>query len=169
MKTITLALALSTLISTTQGIAQCPIEKGKAQLNAGVGLSSWGIPVYVGLDYGVHKDITIGAEVSYRSYNDNYANNKYSHSIIGISGNGNYHFNSVLSIPTKWDLYAGLNIGYYVWNSSSNYPGNNTSGLGLGAQLGGRYWEQFFPPLAEVLPSSQSAGGSWVRLEVAVN
>ena len=29
------------------------------------------------------------------------------------------------------------------------------------AQLGGRYWEQFFPPLAKVLMSSQRANGSW--------
>lgn len=29
------------------------------------------------------------------------------------------------------------------------------------AQLGGRYWEQFFPPLAEVLLNSQAANGSW--------
>ena len=29
------------------------------------------------------------------------------------------------------------------------------------AQLGGRFWEQFFPPLAEVLLRSQTADGSW--------
>ena len=29
------------------------------------------------------------------------------------------------------------------------------------AQLGGRYWEQFFPPLANVLLNSQDAAGSW--------
>ena len=29
------------------------------------------------------------------------------------------------------------------------------------AQLGGRHWEQFFPALAEVLLSSQTADGSW--------
>ena len=28
-------------------------------------------------------------------------------------------------------------------------------------QLGGRYWEQFFPPLANVLLNSQEASGSW--------
>jgi hypothetical protein len=28
-------------------------------------------------------------------------------------------------------------------------------------QLGGRYWEQFFPPLAEVLVNSQNTNGSW--------
>jgi hypothetical protein len=29
------------------------------------------------------------------------------------------------------------------------------------AQLGGRYWEQFFPPLVEVLLSNQASDGSW--------
>ena len=29
------------------------------------------------------------------------------------------------------------------------------------AQLGGRYWEQFFPSLAEVLVNSQRNDGSW--------
>jgi hypothetical protein len=29
------------------------------------------------------------------------------------------------------------------------------------AQLGGRYWKGFFPPMVEVLLSSQSADGSW--------
>ena len=29
------------------------------------------------------------------------------------------------------------------------------------AQLGGRYWEQFFPVLTEVLLSGQAADGSW--------
>ena len=28
-------------------------------------------------------------------------------------------------------------------------------------QLGGTYWEQFFPPLAEVMVTSQTADGSW--------
>jgi hypothetical protein len=28
-------------------------------------------------------------------------------------------------------------------------------------QLGGRYWEQFFPQLAEVLLNSQTSDGSW--------
>ncbi len=29
------------------------------------------------------------------------------------------------------------------------------------AQLGGRYWEQFFPPLAEALLRGQATDGSW--------
>lgn len=121
------------------GFAQSPISKGESQLNAGIGLSSWGVPLYIGIDYGVHPDITVGGEVSFRSYHDNYANVRYNHSVTGISGNGNYHFNRILEIPREWDFYAGLNLGFYIWNSPDNYAGSNSSGLGLGGQVGGRY------------------------------
>ena len=128
------------VIAVTGAFAQSPIGKGESQLNAGLGLSSWGLPVYVGLDYGVHPDITVGGELSFRSYSDKIVGTKYSHSIIGISGNGNYHFNRVLNIPEPWDFYAGLNLGFYVWNSPSGYAGSHSSGLGLGGQVGGRYY-----------------------------
>ncbi len=120
--------------------AQNPLPKGKSQLNLGVGLSSWSVPLYIGFDYGVDKDITLGGELSYRHYN-RWADDNYNPNIIGISGNGNYHFNHVLNIPRKWDLYAGLNLGFYVWSYPHNsYPGSHSSGLGLGAQVGGRYY-----------------------------
>lgn len=128
------------LISATVTFAQNPLAEGETQLNAGVGLSSDGVPVYLGLDYGVHKDITIGGELSYRSYNESWSGNKYDRSAFGISGNGNYHFNSLLNIPRNWDFYAGLNVGFYVWNSPNGYDGSHSSGLGLGAQIGGRYY-----------------------------
>ena len=133
-------LILSLLLFSSIMFAQSPILKGESQINAGIGLSSWGVPVYLGFDHGVHPDITIGGELSYRSYQDNYANVNYDHSVIGISGNGNYHFNRILEIPKKWDFYAGLNLGFYIWNSPDNYHGSHTSGLGLGAQIGGRYY-----------------------------
>lgn len=138
MKKIHLTLIL--IIYTAVAFAQSPINKGQLQFNAGVGLSSWGIPVYLGIDYGIHKDITIGGEVSFRSYHDNWGGRGYNHSIFGISGNGNYHFNSLLKIPPTWDFYAGLNIGFYIWRSNSEYLGSHSSGLGLGAQVGGRYY-----------------------------
>jgi outer membrane immunogenic protein len=128
------------LITAGVVFAQGPISKGESQVNFGVGLSSWGVPVYLGFDYGVHPDITLGAEASYRSYNDNWQNNKYNHSVIGLQGNANYHFNTVLNIPSPWDFYAGLNLGFYSWNSPNNYEGSHNSGIGLGAQIGGRYY-----------------------------
>jgi hypothetical protein len=88
----------------------------------------------------VHKDVTLGAELSYRGYDDNRDKHNYHHSVIGISGNANYHFNTVLNIPSPWDFYAGLNLGFYNWSSPNEYSGSHNSGLGLGAQIGGRYY-----------------------------
>ena len=133
-------LILSFVLFSSLIYAQSPIAKGESQINAGLGLSSWGVPVYIGFDHGVHPDITVGGELSYRSYSDKYANVSYDHSVIGISGNGNYHFNRVLEIPKNWDFYAGLNLGFYIWNSPSDYHGSHSSELGLGAQVGGRYY-----------------------------
>ena len=120
--------------------AQGLIENGDTRFNAGLGFSTWGLPVYVGMDFGVYKDITVGGELSFRSYHDRIVGVEYSHSIIGIIANGNYHFNRVLAIPNEWDVYAGLDIGFYVWNSDKSYTGSGASGLGLGAQIGGRYY-----------------------------
>ncbi|MGV3631429.1 MAG: hypothetical protein ACO1O6_09485 [Bacteroidota bacterium] len=120
--------------------SQSMLGKGGKQLNAGFGLSSWGLPVYVGMDFGVHEDISLGFEASFRSYHHRYAHVYYNHSIIGICGNANYHFNSLLKIPEKFDLYAGINVGFYIWNSPHDYYGPGTSGLGIGGQLGFRYY-----------------------------
>ncbi|MCB5262416.1 MAG: porin family protein [Candidatus Cloacimonetes bacterium] len=137
-------LTVVLFIAVVAIFAQNPVAKSQAQINAGVGLSSWGIPVYLGLDYGIHKDVTMGAELSYRSYRDDDWDDKdshhYDHSVTGISGNVNYHFSHILNIPRNWDFYAGLNVGYYIWNSSKYYHGDHSSGLGLGAQIGGRYY-----------------------------
>ena len=128
------------LISTIAIFAQGPISKGEAQLNLGVGLSTWGIPIYVGFDYGVHPDVTLGAELSYRGYNDDWHDDRYHHSIIGFLGNANYHFNNILNIPSPWDFYAGINLGFYSWSSPKGYVRHSNSGIGLGAQIGGRYY-----------------------------
>jgi len=138
MKKLYFLAAALLLLNITK--AQCPINKGQAQFNGGFGFSSWGLPVYLGLDYGVHKDVTVGGEVSFRSYRNNWNNNKYRHSVLGISANGNYHFNHLLEIPLEWDVYAGANLGFYIWNSPDDYLGDNLSGLGLGLQVGGRYY-----------------------------
>ena len=114
---------------------------GQAQLNMGVGLSEYGTPIYVGMDFGVIRNVSIGGEMSFRSYNEYWDQYYYRRNIIGISANANYHFNSILLIPSRFDLYAGLNLGFYSWSSpDAGYNGNHNSGLGLGAQVGGRYY-----------------------------
>lgn len=124
--------------------AQNPLPKGKSQFNGGFGFSSWGLPIYLGFDHGVHKDISLGAEFTYRSYHDDWKGVNYSHSITGFAGNFNYHFNRILKIPSVWDFYAGFNVGFFIWNSPHDYyygyDNPHTSGLGMGLQVGGRYY-----------------------------
>lgn len=140
MKKSFILIAVALMFISGTAFSQSPLPVGKTQLNLGVGLSQWGVPLYIGIDYSVQKDITIGGEFSYSSYREDYHNVNYRHNIMGFSGNGNYHFNSVFNIPQKWDFYAGLNLGFYVWTSPSDYHGSHSSGLGIGAQIGGRYY-----------------------------
>jgi outer membrane immunogenic protein len=135
-----LVIILLSFITVLAVNSQCPLGKGNQQFNAGLGFSGWGVPLYFGFDFGVQKDISLGIEGSFRSYNHNYKEVKYNSSIFGLSGNGNYHFNTILGIPSNWDFYAGLNIGYFFWSTPSDYPGTSSSGLGMGAQIGGRYF-----------------------------
>lgn len=120
--------------------AQSPLGKGGKQINIGAGFSNYGIPVYGGMDFGIHKDITMGFQLEYQRYDEDWNNGKYNHQVYSFSLNGNYHFNTVLEIPQNWDFYLGANIGYWRWDSSDGYKGDRSSGLGLGFQVGGRYY-----------------------------
>lgn len=131
--------ACVTFFIFTVSNAQAPLEKGKIQLNAGFGTSGWGTPVYVGADYGITDVITIGAEVSYQSY-EVY---DIKSTIVGLQINGNYHFNEILKISSEWDFYAGLSANYYNWtikDSNSNSSLVDDTPFGVSAQVGGRYF-----------------------------
>lgn len=119
------------------------VQKGEAQINAGIGFSNgWGMPIYAGFDYGIHNDITVGAEASFTT-------EKYTGDIkgtwFGIGVNGNYHFNTLFKIPNKWDIYAGVTLAYnsfsYKYNGSDyDYYGGESSGVGFAGQAGARYY-----------------------------
>ena len=135
-----LLLVITLVASLSIVYSQQNLSVRKYQLNLGLGLSDYGIPVYVGVDYGLKEDITLGGELSYRSYSENIAGHNYSDAITSITANGNYHFNTLLDIPENFDFYGGLNLGFLIWNTPSGYAGSHSSGLGLGAQIGGRYY-----------------------------
>ena len=126
--------------------AQAPLEEGGLQINAGIGASSWGASVYGGLEYGLMENITVGAEASYHTYNQGYYGSSYDYksNIIGIQANGSYHFNELLQIPSKFDVYAGANLNYFAWTTKvngekvDNY--NGVENFGVGIHAGGRYF-----------------------------
>ena len=135
-------VSLCALFVSTQYVnaQSSPVDKGGMMVNAGLGLSNWGIPVYGSLDYGVHENITVGGQADFRSYTERRGGVRYGHQILCFSGNVNFHFNALLELPEEINLYGGANAGFYVWNSPSGYSGSRASGLGIGLQLGGRYF-----------------------------
>ncbi len=130
--------AICTLFSTGLFAQEGSLYVGGLQLNAGIGFSNWGVPVYAGVDYGIHDDITIGGELSFRKK----TNNNINYTSFAIIANGNYHFNRILDIPSEFDLYAGLSIGYFNWSADNvTGPSNDyKSGLNSYIQVGGRYF-----------------------------
>lgn len=124
------------------------VQQGETQLNAGVGFANaYGLPVYAGVDYGVHPDITVGAEASFATKNYSYANySDFKGKWFAIGVNGNYHFNTLLKIPNKFDVYAGVTLAYnsFTYDYPNNWNGygwdSKASGVGFGGQVGGRYY-----------------------------
>ena len=138
MKKIAFTLILFALTNCAFG--QSALPQGQTQLNAGIGLSSWANPGYVGFDYGVRQNVTIGAEATYRYFREEWNNSTYRHHVLGISGNVNYHFNTIIEIPSEWDLYIGASLSYFLLNSTKGYRGREKGGPGLGGHIGGRYF-----------------------------
>ncbi len=102
--------------------AQNPVGLGGKQFNVGISPNQIAVvPIYFGLDYGVHEDITVGGEGVL-------VLNPF---VFGARVHANYHFNTLLEIPIEWDFYAGLNLGFYF---ASGVP------IILGGQVGGRYY-----------------------------
>lgn len=128
MKTVRLAILALFVCAITGANAQYALKTGKMQFNGGLGLnqSTFGVPLYAGIDYGFDKNISVGGELSVRSFvnNDSYS------SIIGLVANANYHFVELLGIEDVYDAYAGVDLGFY--------SGLNV--ISVGGHLGGRYY-----------------------------
>ena len=131
--------AVALLLTSNFSFGQGTLAKGSAQLNAGLGFSEWGVPVYVGFDYGIHRDITIGGEFSFRHYRDHQYGNDYDNTIYCFVANGNYHFNRLLQLPKEFDVYAGASLGFYAWSSESGYDRHHDP-FYPSIQVGGRYF-----------------------------
>lgn len=126
------ALLLLVLLIGAASVFALPLNVGQSQFNIGTGFSTWGMPIYMGVDYGVTPDITLGGEATLRFHNHG--------SWVGIYGNGNYHFVNLLNMPSNTDFYAGLCLGFDVWLPDDGHENAHNSGLGLGVQVGGRYY-----------------------------
>lgn len=148
--------------SFSQGFAP---GKGFAQVDFGVGASTWGIPVYAGLDFGVSDAITIGPRVSFRSYN--YGGGfDYHYNIFNITFRGDYHYSyHIDALPEELDLYGGLSMGYSIWNETGDDTDpDGDSRFIVYAQAGARW---YFTPNWAV--NAEFSGGNFSGLEVGMS
>lgn len=130
------------LIMTLPSFSQGNLPEGGKRVNAGFGFSNFGTPVYVGVDFGITEDITIGPQISYRNYSQRFLGVRFRQDLILIGVNGDYHFNTLLDLPSEFDVYAGLHLGYFIWSDDDDTPGNDfeNSGFGASIHVGGRYF-----------------------------
>lgn len=131
-----LAVLVPLILCVLMSFGQSSLPIGEKQLNVGSGKSTGGVPIYVGLDYGLSQDITLGGEFSARRSLGGWKEPQYREDLLGLGANINYHFNRLIGIPGEWDAYIGLNGGYYFNISTSQ----DYNGFGVGGQLGGRYF-----------------------------
>lgn len=120
---LSLTLMMTGLMAQNGGVA--PLAKGEKQLNFGTGITGNGIPVYVSMDFAIHKDITLTPEVHVK-FDDEVRG--------GILFKADYHWNYLIGIPSNWDFYAGARAGV-------DFGGDITPDFGI--QVGGRwYWSE---------------------------
>lgn len=130
--------------------------EGDNLLNVGVGIGSpffgagysSSLPINPSISYerGITNEISVGGQVAYASskYSYNYpgANYNFKENAIYIGARGSYHFNELLDLDPKFDVYGGASIGYVIVNVSDNlgYSGATGSGVGFGLFAGGKYY-----------------------------
>lgn len=159
-----LASVLSITAASAQTTGFAP-GKGYKQINFGIELQGYGIPVYAGMDFGVGEFITIGPRIIFETQgetiSDTYSTwggDKIEREIktrntVAIPGfRGDYHFSGhIKGLPEELDIYGGLTLGFVIVRSSIQTtlngelqedasPKSSNSSPKLWGQLGARYF-----------------------------
>jgi len=142
MKKVLLILAVA-LLATNFSYSQALNAAGDKQLNFGIGsqghsngyyggFRSNGL--YVGFDYVVVEDLSIGLNVGLNRWGGNH----YSVTFISPAFVADYHFNTLIGIPSQFDFYAGADLGLPL---SFGNGGSAIGDFDFGTHVGGRwYW-----------------------------
>lgn len=101
---------------------------GKGDQKIQVGFNGWGYGTGITgtYDYGLSKIISIGAGANFFFDHDN---DKYADDDFGVFGRLNFHLQEPLGLPSKWDIYPGVDLGLL-----------GDSGTYFGAHVGVRYF-----------------------------
>ena len=132
MKKVLLILAVA-LLATNFSYSQALNAVGDKQLNFGIGNHGYNgfrsNGAYVGFDYVVTEDLSIGLNVGLHHH---YV------TMISPAFIADYHFNTLIGIPSQFDFYAGADLGLPL---SFGNGGSAIGDFDFGTHVGGRwYW-----------------------------
>ena len=133
-------------------------------INAGFGMSTRGLPVFVGIEQSIDDHISAGLMGSFQSYGENSPSGSWTHQYFGLGLQGHYHF--VELAPPPFDFYAGLTLGWFghkyrwagVGSSPGTYDGSAIGGMQLAGHLGGRYTYKDWTLMAQLSGGSLLSG-----------
>ncbi len=100
---------------------------GKGDQKVQVGVNGWGYGTGItgSYDYGLGNIVSlgVGANVYFDGYRDDNKDNNFF-----VFGRLGFHLQQPLNLPSKWDIYPGVNLGVLGKD------------FGIGAHLGVRYF-----------------------------
>jgi outer membrane immunogenic protein len=112
-------------------------------LNAGVGVTPsfaspyLNVPVFLGVDYMLLPFLSVSGEYTFVSDEKHFSRTTRYGYKLGI----NYHFNKLLRLSPKWDLYAGAVTEYeMIYYSRDVYVDKPYNRPVYGFQVGARYF-----------------------------
>ena len=118
-------LVCSLFFAATMVNAQAWSGKGDQKIQVGFNGYGYGTGITGTYDYGVSNILSVGAGANI--YFSGYRNNDNKNNFF-VFGRLNAHLQKPLNLPSKWDIYPGLDVGVL---------GN---GFGIGAHIGVRYY-----------------------------
>lgn len=153
------------VMATTAFAGEQEFSKGKLFLTPQFAYYSYAPNLGVSVEYAVTDNIGIGGSFMLAFWSDDFAGIKISESLITPSVEAYYHFTKIQA--EKFDLFAGLSIGYSIFSWSwdigdSKWSDAGSSGIYLSPILGARYY--LSKKLALCLKSHYSALGSWTGI-----
>ncbi|SHE46675.1 DUF6646 family protein [Chryseobacterium vrystaatense] len=108
-------------------VANAQAYTGKGDQKIQLGMSAWGYGTGVTgtYDYGLNKLLSVGAGLNayFGDYKDNDKDNR-----VFVFGRLNFHLQEALDLPSKWDIYPGVDVGVLGKD------------FGIGAHIGARYF-----------------------------
>lgn len=134
IKTILIFVFLSSSLQVYSQFA-----KDNITLNLGIGNSSNGIPVYLGVNYRIFNHIGLSLTTAYNQYQITEADDNPKQSAYSLGIMANHHLAYLLNLPEEWQFYGGLNIAAIQYKSKATDGENHRDGPGIGIQLGARY------------------------------